>query len=158
MSSVSLGFNPSEGFRAEGKNHLRRDHNQASDSHGIASPLPTSSSPSSPPSSPPRTQSTTPLKPIALPVSLSPSTPATPSTLPGPSPTRPSIEAYALDSNFAQTPYYNPNLPPISFFTYVLQPRDDLMNNKSARISAYLLLSDHLDSTQSVRTGNFTIL
>ncbi|MCJ1379288.1 hypothetical protein MMC17_002389 [Xylographa soralifera] len=68
------------------------------------------------------------------------------------------IRASAPNANFTQTPFYNAALQPISYFTYVLQPRDYLVNDSSIPIAAYFLLSDHLDSTQFVNTENFTIL
>ncbi|MCJ1472935.1 hypothetical protein MMC13_001584 [Lambiella insularis] len=68
------------------------------------------------------------------------------------------IAASGPHSNFSLTPFYNPALPPVSFFPYTLQPRDYQLNDSSVPISAYFILSDHLDATQFVRTENFTIV
>ncbi|MCJ1332028.1 hypothetical protein MMC10_008720 [Thelotrema lepadinum] len=67
------------------------------------------------------------------------------------------IEGSAPNTNWTVTPFFNPGLESNSFFNYVLQPRDYLVNDSSTLISAYFLLSDHADTTQFIKTQNFTI-
>ena len=67
------------------------------------------------------------------------------------------IDASMAQSNFTVTPFFNPGLAGTGFFPYRLQPHDYLTNNTIGDILAFFQLSDHSDSSEFVRTQNFSI-